>query len=152
MADWQDDPYVQTWFKGLAERTQTTYSAVFTYWLEFVQMTPTDQIQKRIEDLKSDNPQVRGFFESKVVEYKNALEERGLKAKTIHSYIIPIQSFFASQRLHLKFRRGELKAETAREEKVIRKWLPSNEEVRALYSVAAMNSGRMRNDGNSGTT
>jgi site-specific recombinase XerD len=136
MNDYKEDPFVQTWLNGVGERTRQNYGSTFPLWLEFIKLTPTQQIEKRIQDLKSDNPQTRSFFETKTVQYKKTLEEKGFKAKTIHSYLISVRSFFASQRLHLRFRRGELKPETSREEKVIRKWLPSNEEVRALYSVA----------------
>jgi len=51
LADWQEDPYVQTWFKGLAEQTQTTYSACMQKRLIDVPLEPLSFPRRDILDL-----------------------------------------------------------------------------------------------------
>jgi hypothetical protein len=120
MANWKEDSYVKEWLSKVSERTKENYTENFPRWLAFIGMTPTEQIQKRFKDLQSTNPKERGFFEDKVIEYKNALAVQGLKPNTIASYRIPVQSFFSAHRVPLKFRRGELKVEEIAEDKVVK--------------------------------
>jgi site-specific recombinase XerD len=133
MANWKNDPYVKEWLSKVSERTKKNYTENFPRWLAFIQMSPTEQIQKRFKDLQSSNPKERGFFEDKVIEYKNALVVQGLKPNTIASYRIPIQSFFSAHRVALKFRRGELKVEEIPEDKVVKEWIPDNQQMKQIY-------------------
>lgn len=132
---WLNDQYVKEWLLGLAERTVESYKKEFPKWLEFIDMTPSEQIEKRQNDILSKNPRERAFFERKVVEFKEQLIKEGYSKNTIEkNYLRTVQSFFGRNRLPLKFKRGELTVE--RTEKVEKGWVPSNEEIRVLYSVA----------------
>ena len=71
---WLKDRYVQNWLKSLDDNTTRGYKRNFPKWLDFIGLTPTEQIQKRIKDLQSTNPIERGYFEDKVKEFKNMLE------------------------------------------------------------------------------
>jgi site-specific recombinase XerD len=133
MANWKEDPYVKEWLSKVSERTKKNYTENFPRWLAFIGMTPTEQIQKRFKDLQSSNPKERGFFEDKVIEYKNALAVQGLKPNTIASYRIPVQSFFSAHRVALKFRRGELKVEEVAVDKVVKEWIPDNQQMKQIY-------------------
>jgi site-specific recombinase XerD/regulator of replication initiation timing len=137
MANWKNDPYVKEWLSKVSKRTKQNYTENFPRWLAFIQMSPTEQIQKRFKDLQSSNPKERGFFEDKVIEYKNALVVQGLKPNTIASYRIPIQSFFSAHRVPLKFRRGELKVEEVPEDKVVKEWIPDNQQMKQIYQHGA---------------
>jgi integrase len=135
MENWLKDQYVKEWFVGLSDASKDNYTNEFPKWLEFIKMTPTQQIEKRLNDIRSDNPRERAFFERKMIEFKNMLVEKGYSKNTIEkNYLRTVQSFFGRNRLPLKFKRGELTVE--RTEKVEKVWIPSNEEVRVLYSVA----------------
>jgi len=133
MPSWKDDPYVIEWLSKGGERTKQNYTENFPKWLSFIQMSPTEQIQKRFKDLQSSNPKERGFFEDKLIEYKNALVVQGLKPNSIASYRIPVQSFFSAHRVALKFRRGELKVEEIAVDKVVKEWIPENQQVKQIY-------------------
>jgi len=134
--DWTQDPYVKSWLGKVSKRTQENYSATFPKWLAFIKMSPTEQIEKRVRDLQSGDLRERCWLEDKVIEYKNFLATQGYRAVTVHSYLISVQSFFSKNRLKLQFSRGDLKVEET--EKVIRKWIPDNIEIRAIYSMAGV--------------
>ena len=96
-------------------------------------MNPTEQIQRRFKDLQSNNPKERGFFEDKVIEFKNALVVQGLKPNSVATLRIPIQSFFSAHRVALKFRRGELDVEELAVDKVVKEWIPDNQQMKQIY-------------------
>lgn len=132
--DWQNDPYAKEWLDKLNKpRTRENYVDNFPRWLKFIQMTPTEQIQKRFKDLQSTNPKERGFFEDKLIEFKNAEVAQDYKPKSISTHYTPILSFFASHRVHLKFSRGELKVTERIEDKVIKEWIPENQQIKQIY-------------------
>lgn len=135
--EWVRDKAIQHWTKtNLGKTSAKSYIGRIQKWMDFIQMTPTEQIEKRIKDLQSNNLKVRNFFENKVIEYKNRLETQSYKSATIHNMLVPIQSFFSAHRVTLNFRRGELTPKASKKEKIIKKFVPSNEEIRAMYSVA----------------
>ncbi|MCW3995733.1 MAG: site-specific integrase [Candidatus Bathyarchaeota archaeon] len=131
--EWLSDPYVTEWLSKVGDRTQQNYKERFPKWLAFIGMTPTEQFQKRIKDLQSTNPKERGFFEDKVVEFKNALIAQNFKASTIQCTLTPVLSFFSAHRVPLRFKRKELKIETRTEDKVIREWIPDNQQAKQIY-------------------
>jgi hypothetical protein len=49
----------------------------FHDWHIFIDMTPTEQIKKRMHDLTTENLSERLFFENKFREYKEYLEKKG---------------------------------------------------------------------------
>jgi site-specific recombinase XerD len=132
-AEWRKDPYAEEWLSKVAKRTAQNYSERFPKWLAFIGMSPTEQFKKRIADLQSTNPKERGFFEDKVVEFKNALVTQGLMPNSVMSYIIPVLSFFSAHRVKLNFKRGELKVEHRAEDKVIKEWIPDNQQMKQIY-------------------
>jgi site-specific recombinase XerD/uncharacterized coiled-coil protein SlyX len=130
---WQEEPYVTEWLGKVADRTKENYIYRFPKWLAFIQMSPTEQIKKRFTDLQSQNPKERGFFEDKAMEFKKALIIQGLKATSVISYLIPVMGFFAAHRVPLRFRRGELKVEERAEDKVVKEWIPENQQMKQIY-------------------
>jgi len=131
--DWLNDPYVKEWLSKVGERTQKNYRERYPKWLAFIGISPTEQFKKRCKDLQSDNPKERGFFEDKVVEYKNILVAQKLGAETIHGRLTPIQSFFSAHRVPLRFKRRELAVDVRPEDKVIKEWIPDNQQAKQIY-------------------
>jgi hypothetical protein len=131
--EWKTDPYVTERLGKVAERTAQNYSERFPRWLAFIGISPSEQILKRFKDLQSTNPKERGFFEDKMVEYKNALVIQGLKANSVMSYLIPALSFFSAHRVPLRFKRKELKVEERAEDKVVKEWIPENQQIKQIY-------------------
>jgi len=62
---YEKDEFVQKWLIGLSPRTKENYLKEFKKWLDFIQMTPTQQIKKRIKDTVSQDLTERTFFEVK---------------------------------------------------------------------------------------
>ena len=132
--DWEQDPYAQKWLENLGtDTTREGYRPIFDDWVAFIGMTPTEQIKRRIENLQSNDPTERGQFEDKVKDYVRTLVTRGYGQGTVHRYTTVVMSFFAHNRLHLKFSRGELSQLVKPTDRVIKKWTPNNNEVRAIY-------------------
>jgi hypothetical protein len=52
---YEKDKFFKKWLVGLSERTKENYTQEFDAWYVFVGMTPTEQIEKRLEDLTSEN-------------------------------------------------------------------------------------------------
>jgi hypothetical protein len=74
---WEKDSCAKTWISGLKASSVELYKGRFNDWIEFIGLTPKQQIDKRIRDLQSTNPKVRNYFEDKLIEYKNRLEVQG---------------------------------------------------------------------------
>jgi len=72
---YENDPYVQKWFVGLDKNTKGNYLRQFKEWLDFIRMSPTEQIQKRLKDMNSTDLTERQFFENNWREFKAYLEE-----------------------------------------------------------------------------
>jgi len=131
--DWKEEPYVKEWLSKVSERTRKNYKERYPKWLAFIGMTPTEQFKKRIKDLQSDNPKERGFFEDKVVEFKNSLVAQNYKASSVSCTLTPVMSFFSAHRVPLRFKRGELKVEVRAEDKVVKEWIPDNQQMKQIY-------------------
>jgi site-specific recombinase XerD len=140
---WMEDEAFKNWFESIGlrkTRTLRNYKREFPKFLEWIKQTPSEIIKNRLEDLRSVTE--RHHYESVVVKYKNYLEtqttDKGtrLRIPTIHGYLRCVQSFFSHNDVKLMFRRGELKVEPSEQEKVYRKWILDNSEVRHLYRNA----------------
>jgi len=59
---YEKDKFFKKWLVGLSERTKENYSAEFQEWFDFVGMSPTEQIEKRLKDLTSGNLAERQFL------------------------------------------------------------------------------------------
>jgi site-specific recombinase XerD len=131
--EWQEDSYIKAWLGKLnSERTAQNYLSTFPNWLTFIKMSPTEQIEKRIDDLTSHDIQKRSYFEDKLLDYKKALIVQGYSSGSVKVYLTSVLSFFSHNRLGLQLARGDLAVEST--QKTVKKWIPFNEEVRAVYS------------------
>lgn len=133
IAQWKQDPYVTEWLSKVGERTQKNYKERYPKWFAFIGMSPSDQFKKRCSDLQSDNPKQRGFFEDKVIEYKNSMVAQNRSPSFVHGMITPVQSFFSAHRVPLRFKRGELSVDIRVEDKVIKEWIPTNSQAKQIY-------------------
>jgi integrase len=130
------DEFVQKWLVGLAEKTKRNYLFGFKDWLDFIDMTPTEQIKQRIQDTISQDLTQRTYFESKWRQYKEFLEAKGdLSDSSIKTMLKIVASFFSRNSLPLNLKRGDW--ETTKIQRVKKKeWIPSNAEIRRLYAHA----------------
>jgi 23S rRNA A2030 N6-methylase RlmJ len=59
---YERDEFFRKWLVGLSERTKKNYSNEFHEWFVFIDMTPTEQIKKRMHDLTTQDIAQRLFF------------------------------------------------------------------------------------------
>jgi len=59
---YEKDEFFQKWLVGLSERTKKNYRNRFQPWFDFIKMTPTEQIEKRLKDTASGNLEERTFY------------------------------------------------------------------------------------------
>jgi hypothetical protein len=52
---YEQDRFFKKWLVGLSERTKENYTNEFNEWFVFIGMTPTEQIQKRMHDLTTQD-------------------------------------------------------------------------------------------------
>jgi site-specific recombinase XerD len=135
---WLEDSTVQQWFKKIDnERTIKNYTWEFPKFLKFIQMQPKDMVQQRLDQLATNDPIKRRFFEDKYVEYKHTLENAELRKNTVKSYLRTVQSFFANNNVKLILTKNDTKVRTKDSDDIVpTQWTPSNEEIRVLYRMA----------------
>jgi len=142
--EWKKDSYVKEWLKLInTERTVENYLREFPYFLEFVQQTtqyktPTEIIQSRIQHLKSDNMNVRRFWEDVGIKYMHSLEDKEFRKNTIATYLRTMLSFFSKSHLQLQYSRKELIGAIrpkgkGRGRALSKEWIPDREDVKQLY-------------------
>lgn len=130
---YEKDEFFKKWLVGLSPRTKENYSNEFHDWFVFVDMTPTEQIKKRMHDLTTENMAERLFFENKFRAYKEYLEKRGnLKPLSVKTQLRTVASFFSRNGLPLNLKRGDW--ESTQEQPVIQRWKMTKEDVKALYA------------------
>jgi hypothetical protein len=72
--EWIQDPFAQEWLDKIAKgRTRINYIQHFPLWLNFIQLSPTEQIKRRISHLKNTDPKARVWFEDKVIAFTKML-------------------------------------------------------------------------------
>lgn len=134
--EFEQDTYFQKWLIGLSPRTKVNYSNEFPNWLAFIDMTPTEQIKKRMHDLNSEEILQRTFFEQKFREYKEYLESirnpDPLKHETVRGKLRTVASFFARNGLPLFLKRGDW--ESTQQQPVIQRMKLTKDDVKAMYS------------------
>lgn len=129
------EKYIEIWLNGLSERTKENYLREFPKWLEFIKMSPTQQIEKRASDLASKNLTERTFFENKFRAYKEHLEKNTeLKASSIKTLLRTVASFFGRNGVPLALKRGDW--ESTKKTEVIHRFKLKNEDVRKMYAHA----------------
>ena len=131
-----NDEFVQKWLVGLAEKTKRNYLFGFKDWLDFIQMTPSEQIKQRIQDTISQDLTQRTYFENEWRRYKEYLEQKGdLSDSSIKTMLKIVASFFSRNSLHLRLKRGDWTT-TQTQGAIKKEWIPTNQEIRRLYSHA----------------
>jgi hypothetical protein len=131
---YQNDKYVRSWLVGLKERTQANYLEEFSEWYAFMGMTPTQMIEKRLRDTRSDNMAERMFFEQKFREYKQHLEDLGtLSPIAVKTQLIPVASFFSRNGLPLNLKRGDWESNQVQKVKTSKLKI-AKEEIKAMYT------------------
>jgi len=131
---YRNDKYVKSWLVGLSERTQANYLEGFSDWYSFIGMTPTEMIEKRLNDTRSDNMAERMFFEQKFRAYKKHLEDLGtLSPIAIRTQLTPVASFFSRNGLKLNLKRGDWESNKVQKVKTARLKL-EKEDVKAMYT------------------
>lgn len=107
-ANLENDKYVVQALTGLSDRTKENYKRYLKQWNTFLNMTPTQQIEKRIEDLTSKDLAQRNYFETKFREYKASLEDSGkLSAISVKTALIAVAAFFGRTVGKLNLKRGD---------------------------------------------
>lgn len=134
---YEKDKFFKKWLVGLSDRTKENYIAEFQGWFEFVGMTPTEQIEKRLKDLTSGNLAERQFFEDKFRAYKEHLEKRGdLKPLAVRSFLTPVASFFSRNGLPLALKRGDW--ESTQTQQATHRMKLTKEDVKSMYSHGSL--------------
>jgi site-specific recombinase XerD len=127
------DKYIENWLHGLSERTKTNYLTEIEKWLQFIKMSPREQIEKRASDLASSDLTQRTYFENKFREYKEYLEKNtNLSASSIKTMLRTVASFFSRNGLTLVLKSGDW--QSTRETEVIHKFKLSNEDIKKMYA------------------
>ncbi len=130
---YEKDEFFKKWLVGLSPRTKKNYSNEFHEWYVFIDMTPTEQIKKRMHDLTTQDIAQRLFFENKWRAFKEYLERKGdLKHASVRTRLRTVASFFSRNGLPLNLKRGDW--ESTQEQPVIQRWKITKEEVKAMYS------------------
>ena len=130
---YEKDEFFKKWLVGLSDRTKENYTQNIEQWIVFVGMTPTEQIQKRMHDLTTQNIAERTFFEDKFRAYKEYLENRGnLKPLAVRTLLIPVASFFSRNSLPLNLKRGDW--ESTQKQQVVQRSKTTKEDVKSMYS------------------
>jgi site-specific recombinase XerD len=141
---WLNDPIITKWFTIVKnKRTQENYRREFPYYLEFVQentefKTPSQIIESRIQQLKSDDMNIKRYWEDIGIKYMHFLEDKGYRKNTITTYLRTMLSFFSHAHVKLQYARKELigAIEPNIKDKVIKEWIPNNEDARIIYRVS----------------
>ena len=133
--EWFDDQAYQDWIAKFQD--QKKYRRNFANWVNWIGLTPSEQIEKRKEDLKNEDMQVKRYFEEKLKEYGKEIMQQGITRKTGLQYLIAVRSFFSHNYMPLVFARNELKHEEIKEVKQNHKpkWVLDNLELRTLFNV-----------------
>ena len=136
-SDLSNDAYVQRWLTGLADRTKENYLQRLPLWIDFIKMSPTEQIDKRLKDLTSQDLTERTYFEDKFREFKEELESKGnLNARSVTTMLTAVASFFSRNSLPLNLKRGDWKSTL--ETKVIKRWKITRDDIKRMYVHASI--------------
>ena len=109
------------------------YRNQFGVWQDFIKMTPTEQVNKRMNDLTTTNLNQRQFFENKFREFKEYLEQCGnLKASAVRTLLTPVASFFSRNGLSLNLKRGDWASTLPQQ--VIQKFKLTKEDIKQMYA------------------
>jgi integrase len=135
-----NDMYVQKWLTGLSDKTKLEYPKLIGDWFNFLGMTPTEIVNKRMKDRNSEDLLVKNFFEDKWKEYKAYLESGENSDSKVHDRLKVASSFFSRNfgkesdgALHLV--KGNWKS-TQKQEVKEKKEKLTLEDIKRLYAKA----------------
>jgi hypothetical protein len=135
----ESDPYIKRWLTGLSPKTKRNYPCMLTDWFTFIGLTPTETIQKRLENLASTDLTVKCFFEDKWKAYKEALEATGTNSDSkVHDRLKVVASFFHRNNLPLSLAVGDWKS-TQKQGVKEKKWQPDLNDIKRMYGHADLN-------------
>ena len=134
-----NDIYVKRWLSGLSKGTKKTYPKLLVDWLTFINLSPTEQINKRMNDTVSLDVKERFFFEDKWRAYKEFLESTGTNTDSkVHDRIKAVSSFFTRNSLPLALKKGDWNS-TQKQEVIAPKFKLSLDDVKRMYGHANLN-------------
>jgi hypothetical protein len=132
-----NDQYIKQWQTGLSQTTKSNYLITFEKWVNFLGMTPTEQIEKRIADLTSTDLSQRNFFENKFRDYKAFLESSGdLTSITVKTQLISVASFFGRTVGKLNLKRGDWNSSL--QTRIKNRLSIDLKDVKAMYAHASL--------------
>lgn len=119
--------------ESIREVTRQNYYRVLPGYFLFLNENPDQVIEQRRKDVGAKNYEEAERYERKTMAYAQTLLSKGYSGRSVQGFIGRIQGFFAnnSRRFSLDMRR--LKLPKARK---VKKYSPTNEEVRHLYTIA----------------
>lgn len=129
---YEKDEFFEKWLVGLSERTKNNYRNRFQPWFDFIGMTPTEQIEKRLKDTASGNIEERQFFENKFRAYKEHLEKRDLTPEGVRTLLTPVASFFSRNGVPLNLKKGDWAS--TQTQKVVHRLKLKKEDIKSMYS------------------
>ena len=150
---WWDDPFAKEWLSELRTKSnryhcRSRFSKFFS-WLRdnaedleiSPEITPKEMIELRVRQWNSDSPRERKFWETTFKKYMKHLETvvsertgKRLSSNTIHNRVAGAMSFFSHHAVPVKF---DFETITPRDDEMVTstKWIPVNEEIRALHNA-----------------
>ena len=132
--DLENDAFIKRMLTGLSARTKENYLRRLPMWNAFIKMSPTEQIEKRLQNLTSQDLIERTYFENKFREYKELLEKQYTEHATVTTMLTAVASFFGRNDLRLALKRGDWKSTL--ETKVIQRWKITQDDVKRMYAHA----------------
>ena len=135
--NWKTDKYVIKWLTGLSPKTKDNYLKEFEQWLTFANLSPTEQISKRMHNLTSQDLTERTTFENLWRQFKAYLENKGtLKDASIHGRLRTVASFFSRNDLTLNLHKGDWNS--CQQQDVILKFNVDLNDIKAMYGHAGL--------------
>jgi hypothetical protein len=130
---YEKDQYVQTWIKGLSDRTKENYLNEFARWLDFIKLSPTEQIKKRVKDLTTQDLTERLYFENQFRGFKESLEKTGkYRPDTVKTLLRTVASFFSRNGLPLALKTGDWSS--TQTQQVTTRMKLSKDNIKSLYA------------------
>lgn len=136
--NWEQDPRCEKWLSRVGKSTAKSIRYSFPVFLGFVEKTPSQIYRERIEDMKAEDPNQQARFEDLLIDFKNALAENHYTENSVKAMVGRVQSFFAHNRIDLKFRKGWLRIDETDFAKTqhVKRLRLSNAQLRRMYSFA----------------
>lgn len=130
---YEKDQYVQEWMKGLSDRTKENYLNEFQRWLDFIKLSPTEQIKKRVKDLTTQDLSERLYFENQFRGFKEFLDKTGkYKPLSVKTMLRTVASFFSRNGLPLALKKGDW--ESTQTQQVTTRIKLTKENIKSLYA------------------